>query len=317
MTISKKLLDYKQIGSILPIEDITTLHRMNEILSILSKIDALQIFILAKNGLKSELDTPQKIGLTKKQYYTRLKQLHDLGLIAKKGDSYTHTSFGELVHNKHIMGFLHTMSNIKEFEMIDVLKKSSKFNNNEISEFLSRLHPKNSDFVTPVKKTIVANSFDVMVSKVLETIEFAQHEILIASRFSNDLIINSTLKKSTAGVKVRILADVNTVRGFFKNNGKEIDKQDKNQAERMEVVVNPFYPSNIERRYVHVPFSLIIVDGKEVGMEMVDNYNHDKFMISIHTEDESLASEMKIGFDKLWDEATLTLPPSVSKIRKS
>lgn len=316
MTMSKKLLDYEQIRSILPIEDATILYRMNEILSILSKIDALQIFILAKNGLKSELDTPQKVGLTKKQYYTRLKQLHDLGLIAKKGDSYVHTSFGELVYNKHIMGFLHTMSNIKEFEMIDVLKKSSKFNNAEISEFLSRLHPKNSDFIT-AKKSTVANGFDAMVSKVLEAIEFAQHEILIASRFSNDLIINSTLKKSTVGVKVRILADVNTVRGFFKNSGKEIDKQDKNQAERMEVVANPFYPSNIERRYVHVPFSLIIVDGKDVGMEIVDNYNHDKFMMSVHTEDESLASEMKIGFDKLWSEATLTLPQSVSKIRKS
>lgn len=314
-----KVVDYEKISLILPTQNIEAIQHMSDVLSILSKLDALGIFVLAKDGLKSELDTPQKIGLTKKQYYTRLKQLYDLNLITKRGNTYVHTSFGDLIYNGHIVSFLNTMSNMKEFEMIDVLKKSSKFNNGEISEFLSRINPYNRSELTQIstQKTFVVNTFDGMVSRVLETIEFAQSEILIASRFTNDLIINSVLKKSTSGVKVKILADTNTVRGFFDSNGKAI-KKDKNESERISVVANPFYPSTIERRYVDTPFSLIVVDGKNVGVEIVDNYNPKKFMLSIHVEDKTLAQQLKTSFDKWWGGASLTHPQPLPEIdRKS
>ena len=318
MKTINKISHPDRIQSVIQIGNAKTFQQMSDVLSILSKFDALEIFVLAKDGIKSELDTPQKIGLTKKQYYTRLKQLYDLNLITKRGNAYIHTSFGSLIYNEHIISFLNILSNIKELEMIDVLKKSSKFNNNEISEFLSRVSPhKHAEFTKNIiKKTVIVNTFDGMVSKVLETIEFAQHEILIASRFTNDLIINSVLKKSTTGVKVKILADTNTVRGFFNNAEKAISKHDKNDSERTEVVANPFYPSNIERRYVNTPFSLLVVDNKNVGIEIVDNYNPEKFTLSVHTEDRDLAQQIKSSFDEWWEGASLELPQFIYKIDK-
>ncbi len=314
-----KISSYQQMQSILSINDTKALRHMGDVMSILSKSDALEIFVMAKDGLKSELDTPQKIGLTKKQYYTRLKQLYDLNLITKKGNAYLHTSLGDLIYNNHIVSLLDTISNIKEFEMIDVLKKSSKFDNAEISEFLSRVsphkHSESSRYLS--KKTLVINTFDDMISKALEMLEFAQREIFIASRFTNDLIINSVLKRSTTGVQVKILADINTVKEFFNNSGKAINKHDKNEAERMTVVANPFYPSNIQRKYVDVPFSLLIVDNKMVGIEIVDNYNPKKFALSVYTEDPSFATQMKSVFDEWWKDAVLTPPQPISKINKA
>ena len=73
------------------------LTQLTNVLSVLSKNDALTIFLMANEGIKSELDTPTKIGLTKKQYYTRLKQLVDLGLITKNNESYIQTAFGRVV----------------------------------------------------------------------------------------------------------------------------------------------------------------------------------------------------------------------------
>ncbi|HKU32490.1 MAG TPA: hypothetical protein VJR22_01425 [Candidatus Nitrosotalea sp.] len=316
MKVTGKITEYEQMRSMLSIDNEKTLQRMSDVLSILSKLDALEIFVMSKNGLKSELDTPQKIGLTKKQYYTRLKQLYDLDLIAKKGNTYVHTSFGDLIYHEHIVGFLDTISNLKEFEMIDVLKKSSKFNNNEISDFLSRISPgKHTEFAAPkARKTIIIDAFDNMISKALEMIEFSQDEIFIASRFTNDLIINSVLKKATSGVKVRILADTNTVKEFFNNSGKSISKQDKNTDERINVVANPFYPSNIERRYVDIPFSLLIVDNNAVGMEIVDNYNPKKFMLSVYVEDHSFAEQIKTSFNKWWENSSAVPPQPLSKI---
>ena len=83
--------------------------KLSEILSILSKSDALMIFLSARDGLTSELDTPQKIGLTKKQYYTRLKQLVECGLLNKNENKYVHTALGSNVYNKHFLGLIESM----------------------------------------------------------------------------------------------------------------------------------------------------------------------------------------------------------------
>lgn len=115
------------------------LDQVMEILSILSKNDALTIFLMAVKGIKSELDTPAKIGLTKKQYYTRLKQLVDLGLLVKRDDSYIQTTFGKLVHSKHIIGLLNNVKNSKYMEMVDTLKENSKFTDSDIVEFISKI----------------------------------------------------------------------------------------------------------------------------------------------------------------------------------
>ena len=46
-----------------------------------SRPEALRILDLAR--IKSKTDTPSEIGLTKKQYYARLRQMADLNLIEK------------------------------------------------------------------------------------------------------------------------------------------------------------------------------------------------------------------------------------------
>ena len=45
--------------------------------------------------------------------------------------------------------------------------------------------------------------------------------------------------------------------------------KDKNTLERSPVVGNPWYPGNIDRRATDLPFSMIVVDRKEVGIELI------------------------------------------------
>ena len=82
-----------------------------EILTLISKPDALKILSLAREGLRSKTGTPSEVGLTKKQYYTRLRQLVDLNLVEKmemserkkgadRAPVYTTTLFGNLVHKR-------------------------------------------------------------------------------------------------------------------------------------------------------------------------------------------------------------------------
>ena len=303
-----------EIGGGLALKDNSKLLvQLTEVLSVLSKNDALTIFLMAEEGIRSELDTPTKIGLTKKQYYTRLKQLVDLGLVVKHDESYMQTAFGKVVYQKHILGLTNNIKNSKYLQMVDVLKANPKFNDKDIMEFISKVEPQiNVDLQeSSRKKSTVASSYEDMVRKILEMIEFAQSEILLVTRFQNDLIINSILKKASSGVNVKILADTGMVKEYFE---KEVEiKSDKNKTERVKVVSNPFYPSKTDRRYVQVPFCLLVVDNKYVGLEIADISEPGKFKTAIFAEDLILSSYMIALFNNLWQKSDVNPPRIVTK----
>ncbi|HEX5359446.1 MAG TPA: hypothetical protein VFW99_05970, partial [Candidatus Nitrosotalea sp.] len=313
-----KTITEKQIESpdsfLAPNDNSKILAQLTEVLSVLSKNDALTIFLMANEGIKSELDTPTKIGLTKKQYYTRLKQLVDLGLITKNNESYMQTAFGKVVYQKHIIGLTNNIKNSKYLQMVDVLKADPKFNDKDIMEFMSKVEPQvSSDFQEyPTKASIVTWSMEDMITKVLEVMEFAEKEIILISRFTNDLIINTMIKKANSGVSVKVLADVNLVRGFFEKAG-TIKSNDKNTKERIEVVANPYYPTRLYRKYVDVPFCVLIVDNKHVGLEIVDGYNPNKFKMAVFATDNHLAKQLQNIFDTLWTKAKDNPPQIVTK----
>lgn len=294
-------------------DDSRSLNQLMDIMAVLSKSDALTIFLMANEGIKSDLDTPAKIGLTRKQYYTRLKQLVDLGLLTKSNESYTHTAFGRLVYQKHVIGITNHIKNSKYLEMVDALKTNSKFNDQDIMEFISKIDPQaNIELETSQKTSTIISSFDEMTIKVLEIMEFAQKEIFLISRFTNELIINTMIKKARLGVNVKVLADTALVQGFFEKEG-PVKVNDKNKDERITVVANPYYPTPMSRKYVDVPFCVLIVDNKHVGIEIVDSYHPDKFKMAVFTTDSNLATGLHSFFDTLWSRGKTEPPQIVQK----
>ena len=298
------------------------IERMIRVLSILSKDDALSIFILARDGLKSELNTPPKIGLTKKQYYTRLKQLVDVGLLAKTEYEYKHTTFGTIIYQNHILGLIDNIKNSKHLEMVDILKRALKFNSEEIAGFMSKVGASTNVELAATKEegirrnTVVAWTFEDMVMKVLEIIEFAKEEIILMTRFSNDIIINAMLKKANTGVRVKVLADTNMADGYLNDAKDKVNIKDKNENERLNVVVNSYYPSQVERRYIQVPFCLLVVDNKTVGIEEVDNYDPKKFRLAVFAVDPYLSNQMMQFFSDMWEKACTSPPQIVTKASK-
>lgn len=311
LEVTGKNFNLLQLGHILPETDEETIDRMIQILSILSKNDALSLFILAKEGIKSELDTPSKIGLTKKQYYSRLKQLVDLGLVNKNQNEYVLTVLGSMIFQKYISNLLKDIENSKQIEIVETLKNNPRFSNQDISNFLSKVgYQEPIDDISSLSSkshAYMVTRFDEMVSKVLQITEFAQTEILLATRFSSELIINSILKKSNSGVKVKVLADINLVEEYFEAENK-IGYKDANNKEREKVVSDPYYPSKIERNYVQIPFCILVVDGKNVGIEMIDVNNSSKFNGAIFVDDVNLSSKMKDLFENLWEKSIPNIP---------
>src|SRR5262249_12101225 len=136
-----------------------------------------------------------------------------LGLISKHNESYIQTAFGKVVYQKHIIGLTNNIKNSKYLQMVDVLKADSKFNDNDIMEFMAKVQPQISADLqeSSTRVSTITWSMEDMVTKVLEVMEFAEKEIILISRFTNELIINTMIKKANSGVTVKILADTNLV----------------------------------------------------------------------------------------------------------
>jgi len=275
-------------------------NKTTNILSILSKKDALSIFLLAKDGLKAETNTPQKVGLTRKQYYTRLKQLVDSGLIDKSGDEYTHTTLGSFVHQKHIMELFEHTKNVKQMKMVDTLKRTRQFSEDDIANFVGKIAGKS--LATSNRPMVrVLTNYEDMVSVMIERIQFTKTEILLATRYINELIVNNILMKVKAGLDVRVVADATLFKEYVSDAGMQLKAVDKNQDERLKVTTNPYYPAqDINRRVTDVPFSVMIFDRKEVALELVDSHNIGRFKCALLMNDETLVDEFVKYFESLW-----------------
>ena len=89
-----------------------------------------------KDGFYSNKNSPSLNNLTRKQYYTRLRNLADVGLIKKDGDSYTHTTFGSLIYENYLAIMLHGVKNFKHIRMIDALKKSQILSKDDVANLM-------------------------------------------------------------------------------------------------------------------------------------------------------------------------------------
>jgi hypothetical protein len=299
--------------------DSDLVKRSAKILSILSKEDNLNIFIFAdaknNNGLKAKSSTIQELGLSRKVYYTRLKQLIDAGLIEKSDGTYKHTTLGNIIYENDILSLIECLKNTKQMKMVDTLKRTKQFSEDEIANFVNRITGGGIRTSTATNasstKIEIALTYQDMVSAIIERVQFCQNEILLASRSLNELIINNILRKANTGVNVKVLTDSSLVKQYFEAEGKTLklkDGGDKHINEKISVVSNPWYPGNVNRRIAKIPFSMIILDGKEVGIELV-NWNEPKdfYGVVFIRGDENTSKRMQALYYKIWDSASSEL----------
>src|SRR5689334_3222898 len=284
--------------------DQTTVKNSLKLLSVLSRRDNLAIFMsaAAEKGLNADLTAPEQLGIPKKTYYTRLKQLITAGLVRKSEGAYIHTTLGSIVYQKHLE-LMHQVRNTKHFKMIDALKTSKEFSDDDIKGFVGKLISENSIQYSDNNVHVdIIWKYEDMVAAIIQRIELCKDEILLASKYTNELIINSMLHKVQAGVKAKVISDKSLVRNFFEQFQQNmVGIKDKNTSERSTVVGNPWYPGNIDRRAADLPFSMIVLDSKEVGIELI--HANDTKMLNgvIFVRDEKIAQVMTNYYQKIWE----------------
>ncbi|MCL5318652.1 MAG: hypothetical protein M1503_10410 [Thaumarchaeota archaeon] len=275
---------------------------MSKIGSTLANVDAIEIFVQVGRGMKGGREALEELGMSKKRYYTRLRELVRCGLVEKDGAQYRYTVLGSLFEQQFV-GLLQIVEREKELQMIEELRKSGRFDEEEIGSFVRKIIFDSPERVGEGSWVIprLAWSYEEMTKTIVERLSTARKSIYLASRFTEDRIISAILSKAQAGVAVKVLADSNLLKNYVNGANSRFETPDLHVSERLKVTVNPFYPFKVERKFCQIPFSFILIDGRGVGVELIDARHPDKFAGAAFIENETLFNYMKATFDSLWE----------------
>lgn len=304
------------MNAVIPILD--NLKDSLSLFSVLSKPNNMKLFLASTQGVKLSASTLTNLKLTRKKYYKSLKQLKGANLIEKSRGFYLPTTFGKIVYQRNIIELLQYRQYIEEMGAIDTIKATLKPPlEDRFARIFEKLVLNNSADITstptpaPVlvtsEKVEVVYTVEDMISILVKRISLCKQEILVGTRFSPEVVINAILDKSRQGVDVRVLADVDLIREYIKLHnisGASLDSKDKDSFERINVIANPWYPNEIvNRRICGLPFGIIIIDKKEVGIELVSCKAPDKFSMGILIRDSEVATVIEQYYEKMWKNA--------------
>jgi predicted transcriptional regulator len=293
--------------------DQLTVKNSLKILSILSKKDNLAIFINTANemGLIADLSTPEHLGLCKKTYYARLKQLKAAGLLRKSEGVYIQTTLGKMIYQKYLE-LVDQLKNIKHFKMLDALKSSKEFSDEDIQSFIGKLISENSYYTKNLDINAhieVFRKYEEMVSTMIMKIETCKKELLVAANCINESLINSILDKVRSGVKIRVITNKSLANKFFDNNQQcKMNLKSDKTLEHIRSVRNASCAYNINFRITEIPFSMIILDSQEVGIEITHSNDPKSFDGVIFVRNENMVNLISEYYEKIWTSSSDDIP---------
>jgi predicted transcriptional regulator len=285
---------------------VTAFNEMVRILDALGHEDALAIFMYTERGINSSKLAIEELGLTQKRFYSRLKELIEVGLIEKSEGEYRYTTFGNIFFK---IGFslLEMLENREQIELLEKIRVSSSLPNSEVDKIHSVVSKSFRDmsglfdmvFLSGKQRKVeVLPSYERLVERIIEEIKASKEEILLATRYIDNKVIDSMFKAQTRSVKNKVI--------MAKENLED-------KVNKLQLMLSPGIVMSLLEylndpdlddlaRDGNVPFSFCIMDGKHCFFELPSMGNHD-FSIAFFVDDEEIGERFTKMFYSLWESA--------------
>jgi len=166
---------------------------------------------LLRTAYEGSLRLSSYVGnLSKKQFYVKLKNLCNAGLVEKREDAYYRTTtLGSLVFNGHVRTLEEALTNFWELKAIDILKKREDFpadrKESIIDELVRGSNLKNFTNSTHLTGFAMIKDFNRLIIEVIRMLEDARKEIYFASRYHDPHVSKKMFDKVDKGVRVHFL----------------------------------------------------------------------------------------------------------------
>ncbi len=270
--------------------------RARNIHSALSNSDSLRIFNLAAEGIDASTSVLEKYQFTKKRYYGRLKELVDLGLIAKEDGEYRHTALGNLVFESQVKDLEQILLRKNNIAVVAQLKKQS--NHSATDHLLPReliADIENSTGVPNLEPVKFFDNWNELSMDVAMEIEMMKKEFCVASRYVDFRTADAALRAAKKGCKVTVLhSPRNGLSTKFQLMG-NLMAHPKALGVFKELTTHP----NVTLHETIIPYSFLVIDNQIVGLEIVNPEDPYSFFFGLKFRNEGLAIKLVQHFEAL------------------
>jgi predicted transcriptional regulator len=265
---------------------------IEQVFATLADRHSLNIIKMAYFGLKGS-SMSYKGNISKKQFYSRLKRLRDLGVIEKRNSVYKTTTFGSLIYNGQVKALEDIMANYWNLKAVDVLKSRQDFPLPEKEKLIEEMI-QNSSLKSIVNGThlsgfSVIKDYNKLVLEVTRLLESAEKEVFLASRYHDPHFSKLMFHKiANEGLMMHLL-DGLPDQISVENRVNAILRVPPNR-ETFEMVNKIIKSNRLDLRKAKLSASFMVVDGTTVCYETTNYANPEQFTLAIsHYDDPHLA----------------------------
>lgn len=286
-----------------------------QLFSILSDRGSVNLLKAAYTGLKT--NSSNFVGnLSKRQFYTRLRRLCDLGLIEKRdvgvtgtGKSmYRTTSLGSIIYNGHIDTMEQALSNYWELKAIDILKTNPNFPPAQKDAIINQLVQSNGSLSRMLNSTYLSSfsvikDFNRLIIEVMRVLDNAQKNVYFASRYHDSHVSTKLFETFSKGIGLHIIDSTpeqisleNRINAIIRkapnrDTFKMIDKMIHAPSGKFELL-----------RLSDLPASFIVVDELQVVYETISHTNPQQFTSALACYDDAYLAQQFIKYFRILSE---------------
>jgi hypothetical protein len=286
-----------------------------ELFSLLSDKGSVNLLKAAYTGLKT--NSSNFVGnLSKRQFYTRLRRLCDLGLIEKRDvggtgrikSMYRTTSLGSIIYNGHIETMEQALSNYWELKAIDILKTNPNFPPVQKDAIINQLVQSNDSLNRMLNSTYLSSfsvikDFNRLIIEVMRVLDNAQKNVYFASRYHDSHVSSKLFETFSKGVELHII-DSTPEQISLENRINAIVRKAPNRDTFKMVDKMIHAPSNKFEllRLSDLLVSFIVVDELQVVYETVNHTNPQQFTSALACYDDAYLAQQFINYFKILSE---------------
>ncbi|HZA48512.1 MAG TPA: hypothetical protein VE521_06255 [Nitrososphaera sp.] len=290
---------------------------IEQVFATLADIHSLNMVKMAYFGLKGSSISYKGI-ISKKQYYSRLKRLRNMGVIEKRNSVYRTTTFGSLIYNGQIKPLEDIIANYWNLKAVDILKSREDFPLPEkeklIEEMIQSTSLKGIVNGTHLSGFSVIKDYNKLVLEVTRLLASAEKEVYLASRYHDPHFSKLMFHKiANEGLMMHLL-DGLPDQISVENRLNAILRVPPDR-ETFEMVNKIIKSQRLDLRKAKLSASFMVVDGTTVCYETTAYANPEQFTLAIsHYDDPYLAQRFISYYRTLVKDAKA--PQFVQSIRK-
>ncbi len=267
-------------------------NSVEQVFASLADRHSLNIVKNAYFGLKAS-SVSYKGNISKKQFYSRLKRLRDIGVIEKRNSVYRTTTFGSLIYNGQIKPLEDIIANYWNLKAVDILKSRQDFPLREkeklIEEMIQGTGLRSIANGTHLSGFSVIKDYNKLVLEVTRLLESAEKEVYLATRYHDPHFSKLMFHKIANEDLMMHMLDGLPDQISVENRLNAILRVPPNR-ETFEIVNNIVKSERFELRKAKLSASFMVVDGTTVCYETTNYINPEQFTLAIsHYDDPYLA----------------------------